>query len=480
MESVEKKEEMIDKKYIIQKKIASNKSSTVFLVKKKGEDIPYIAKVIKEIKDKYLGYFQREIDVLNLLKKHNVPNTIRIIEDGEGEVYRKGILYKSRRYFILEYAENRDLEHYIYHNKGGFGEDFGKIIFYKIVETIEAIHNLGICHRDIKLENILFADEFILKVCDFGFSIKNKSDLKEYIGTENYAAPEIFYHIPYNGFKNDIFCLGATLFFLVTGKKGFHETDEYFELYELYIQNKNIDEEFNKCFDDFWTTEVDPDSQLSVEFKKLYKKMISFNPKDRPDFKTIKSNSWFNDMNNKNLNDKLETELKERLNIINTNNTLKLESNEVEFIKSKDGRATNDHKNTYFKEDIKPKMADEKMNMDYCIIIKGYLNVDGNIFMDILCETINDKYGENNCEIEPSKFNLKINVTFEENNIRNNDINNDLIKGMDNAIQIKLYKKEDRLFILKFKKIEGTKKQFMDNFKTISELVKQILKKDLE
>ncbi len=105
-----------------------------------------------------MGYFQREIDVLNLLKKHNVPNTIRIIEDGEGEVYRKGILYKSRRYFILEYAENRDLEHYIYHNKGGFGEGFGKIIFYKIVETIEAIHDLGICHRDIKLENILFAD----------------------------------------------------------------------------------------------------------------------------------------------------------------------------------------------------------------------------------------------------------------------------------------------------------------------------------
>ena len=51
---------------------------------------------------------------------------------------------------------------------------------------------------------------------------------------------------------------------------------------------------------------------------------------------------------------------------------------------------------------------------------------------------------------------------------------------MNNNIQIKLYQNKDGLFILKFKKIEGTKKQFIDNFKAISELVKQILKKDLK
>ena len=194
------------------------------------------------------------------------------------------------------------------------------------------------------------------------------------------------------------------LLFLVTGKEGFHESKKYYELYDKYIDGINIDNKLNEYFEDYWTNEVDPHSQLSVEFKELYKKMISFNPGERPDFKTIKSHSWFNDMKNKNLNDKLKEELKkelkDRLDIININNTLKLETNEEEFIKSEDGRAMNDNEKIYFKGDIKPKLADEKMNMDNCIIIKGYL--DGNAFMNSLCGKIRTE-NEGKCFIEASK-----------------------------------------------------------------------------
>ena len=73
------------------------------------------------------------------------------------------------------------------------------------------IHNLGICHRDLKLENILLTDKFSPKIADFGFATMNAPNLNEYIGTRIYAAPEFFEKNPYDGKKADIFSLGKTL-----------------------------------------------------------------------------------------------------------------------------------------------------------------------------------------------------------------------------------------------------------------------------
>ena len=479
MESSEEKEETIANKYKIEEKIASNNTATVFLVKEKGSDKEYIAKVIKEINDENLGYFQREIDTLKFLKEKNVPNIIRYIEDGEGEVFRKGILYKSRRYFILEYAKNRDLCEYVINNIGGFGEPFGKIIFYKIVETIESLHNLGICHRDIKLENILFADKFVLKLCDFGFSTKNAQDLEEYIGTPQYASPENIFNIPYDGFKNDIFCLGVTLQNLVLGKPGLNEFKEYDKLYKKYIAGKNIDKEFEQLIERYWNI-IDCNSKLSAQFKDLYKSMILFDPDKRPKIKTIKSHSWFKDMNYKNLEYELKKELERRLNIINSSKEPDFESpdkkgkvEEIEFIIAPGNKSWNE---LIFNENLEPKFVEKRMNMDYCIKMKGYLN--GSLFMNSLFEKIEKKFGKDNCLIEPSKTKLKFNAVFLDNDEGNNEINNNLIKETNITIKIKLYKNKDGLFILKFNKIKGTKKKFVNKFKVISELVKQILNID--
>lgn len=66
-------------------------------------------------------------------------------------------------------------------------------LFIQIVQAIDFCHSKSICHRDIKLENILLDENGIPKLIDFGFSTCIPSDkkYKMFCGTPSYMAPEI-------------------------------------------------------------------------------------------------------------------------------------------------------------------------------------------------------------------------------------------------------------------------------------------------
>lgn len=72
--------------------------------------------------------------------------------------------------------------------------------------AIRALHQRGICHRDLKPDNILIEDPFTLKLIDFGVSkrfvtkgkVTNKSDMWTRTGSLFYQAPEIFMGGGYN------------------------------------------------------------------------------------------------------------------------------------------------------------------------------------------------------------------------------------------------------------------------------------------
>ena len=101
----------------------------------------------------------------------------------------------------------------------GFGEDLGRLIFAQLLDGLEAIHNSNIVHRDIKLDNIMVSgDDYTLKFVDFGFATEKSSGyLTSFLGTPNYAGPELHMKRPYLGVYEDIFSLGVTLFITVTG-----------------------------------------------------------------------------------------------------------------------------------------------------------------------------------------------------------------------------------------------------------------------
>ena len=111
------------------------------------------------------------------------------------------------------------------------GEDAGRFFALQMLEFIDYMHSRRVCHRDLKLENILVDDHLNLKVADFGYaSYKSIDCLKSYRGTMTYMAPEIKEGKEYQGKKVDMFSFGVILFIIVHGIFPFKEArlEEYF------------------------------------------------------------------------------------------------------------------------------------------------------------------------------------------------------------------------------------------------------------
>ena len=55
--------------------------------------------------------------------------------------------------------------------KKGIPEETARYYFKQLVDAVTIMHTANVCHRDIKLENILITDRGRVKIIDFGFSI---------------------------------------------------------------------------------------------------------------------------------------------------------------------------------------------------------------------------------------------------------------------------------------------------------------------
>jgi serine/threonine protein kinase len=85
---------------------------------------------------------------------------------------------------------------------------------------LDKIHTQGFAHRDIKLENLLFGDDYTLKICDFG-SATDKETSSDKVGSLGYMCPEMHEGREYNCQQADLFSLAIVLFMLITGRPPF-------------------------------------------------------------------------------------------------------------------------------------------------------------------------------------------------------------------------------------------------------------------
>ena len=109
----------------------------------------------------------------------------------------------------------------------------------QMIQAIGAIHAAEVCHRDLKLENIVLDSNFGIKVIDFGISCPLSGSLRtgfcakgEKVGTLNYMAPEIILECKYQPVMADLFSLGVIIFILVTGHLPFEQAtinDRYYK-----------------------------------------------------------------------------------------------------------------------------------------------------------------------------------------------------------------------------------------------------------
>ena len=130
---------------------------------------------------------------------------------------------------VEELANGGELFYYV-KNSGFFSESQARYYFHQMIEALEQMHQAGICHRDLKPDNILLSDDFNIKIADFGFAgpIAGRTGtgyLTTSLGTEPYQAPEINERKPYKGEEVDLFALGIVLFIIVAGTPPFTKAD---------------------------------------------------------------------------------------------------------------------------------------------------------------------------------------------------------------------------------------------------------------
>lgn len=95
---------------------------------------------------------------------------------------------------------------------------------YQILTGITDIHNSGVCHRDIKLDNMRFDSEGVLKIFDFGISRSGAEHLtNNAYGSIDFASPELFTQDSYGNsaisFASDVYSFGACFSLLITGQR---------------------------------------------------------------------------------------------------------------------------------------------------------------------------------------------------------------------------------------------------------------------
>lgn len=129
-------------------------------------------------------------------------------------------------FIAMEYVDGITLDDYVW-ERGRLAGDEVAMIGLAVARALEAAHAQGLVHHDVKPGNVLLGRNGEIKVTDFGLSraitTVTKSDGHVW-GTPGYLPPETLLGRGYDG-QGDLFGLGATLYYCLTGARAFWGDD---------------------------------------------------------------------------------------------------------------------------------------------------------------------------------------------------------------------------------------------------------------
>lgn len=146
----------------------------------------------------------------------------KVRHDNVVAVYSAGHA-RNQFYIAMELINGRDLETYV-QESGPLSAAQAVDYTIQAVKGLQAAHQAGVLHRDMKPGNIIITDEGKAKVLDFGLALgKAEEDTEEIIwATPYYVPPETLERRDEDA-RTDMYALGMTLRYLLTGVGDFSE-----------------------------------------------------------------------------------------------------------------------------------------------------------------------------------------------------------------------------------------------------------------
>eukprot|EP00928_Gymnodinium_smaydae_P001510 TRINITY_DN1054_c0_g2_i1.p1 TRINITY_DN1054_c0_g2~~TRINITY_DN1054_c0_g2_i1.p1 ORF type:complete len:409 (+),score=57.04 TRINITY_DN1054_c0_g2_i1:105-1331(+) len=172
----------------------------------------WVRKSSQEFDDKYPKASERpwvDISIVKLLNDRGFDYVCKL----------HGIFRDAKQtYFVSSFADQGDL--FIWCDRdtppGPAREAEMRPIAAQVFTAVRYLHDIGIAHRDLSLENILLTEgqnsSSMVKIIDFGMATLNRTCCREVRGKLSYQAPEMHMEEPYDTFLVDHFAIGVVLF----------------------------------------------------------------------------------------------------------------------------------------------------------------------------------------------------------------------------------------------------------------------------
>jgi serine/threonine protein kinase len=250
--------------YVLETQLGVGASGAVFKGRHKLSGRNVAIKVLNAAMSKdetAVKRFRREVEASGRLVH---PNIVRSIDGGE---------LNGQHYLVMEFVDGADLSS-IVKTKGPLSPEKAMDCIRQAASALQYAHEQGVIHRDIKPGNLLCDTSGVVRLLDLGLvRFEDGGDgltgTQQVMGTIDYMSPEQAADTKRADARCDIYSLGCTLWFLLTGKKLYDAKG----VVERIMMHRGA-----------------PLPQLAKECKakvppaldELYRKMVAKKPDDRP------------------------------------------------------------------------------------------------------------------------------------------------------------------------------------------------------